>query len=196
MRRISLFLPADTPLFSKELRRPLRLASLAVGIALLIAGSIWLPSDDWDVPICFIMGIPSYVLAPWVFRQVYYFRWRWLVPAAVALWFTIDGSYSAYWWLRGFDALLVFRPANYFYCIWIFWICGILWNLDYANARSGMPVSKSDEVGEYQLLQTKFCLQAVASLLLDWVLSILIAAALGFCRIAGDYPRLALEWNF
>lgn len=94
--------------------------SLGVGIGLLIAGSVWLPSTDWDVPICFVMALPTYVLAPWAFRQVYYFRWRWMLLAAVGLWAAIDGSYSLYWSLRGFDALAEFRPANFFYCLWFF----------------------------------------------------------------------------
>lgn len=54
-----MLLDADTPLFSRELARPLRLLSLAVGIGLLIAGSEYLPSSDWDVPLCFVMGIPA-----------------------------------------------------------------------------------------------------------------------------------------
>lgn len=107
-------------MFSRELLRPLRLVSLGVGIGLLIAGSVWLPSTDWDVPICFVMALPTYVLAPWAFRQVYYFRWRWMLLAAVGLWAAIDGSYSLYWSLRGFDALAEFRPANFFYCLWFF----------------------------------------------------------------------------
>ena len=67
----SFFLEAATPLFSRELLRPLRLMSLIVGIGILIAGSIWTPSIDWDVPLCFVMGLPAYVLAPWAFRQMY-----------------------------------------------------------------------------------------------------------------------------
>lgn len=130
-----MLLDADTPLFSRELARPLRLLSLAVGIGLLIAGSEYLPSSDWDVPLCFVMGIPAYVFAPWAFRQVYYFRWWKLLPAAIALWLTIDGSYTLYWWLKDFDALSAFRPANYFYCIWLFWACGVVFNIDYAKFR-------------------------------------------------------------
>lgn len=132
-----LLLVAQTPLFSRELLRPLRLVSLAVGIVLLIAGSIWLPSADWDVPLCFVMAFPTYVLAPWAFRQVYYLRWRWMPLAGVAMWATIDGTYSLYWWLRGFDALAIFRPANFFYCMWLFWICGFIWNVDYAKMKLG-----------------------------------------------------------
>ena len=63
----------DTPLFSNELIAPWRLASLGVGLALLILGSVFLPSDDWDVPVCLVMGLPAYVLAPWAFRPANFF---------------------------------------------------------------------------------------------------------------------------
>ena len=175
-------LKEEMPLFSRELVRPLRLASLAVGLALLIAGSIWLPSTDWDIPICFVMGLPAYVFAPWVFRQVWYFRWRWILPAVVALWFVIDGTYSAYWWLRGFDALAVFRPANYFYCIGIFWICGIVWNIDYTQFRWEIRPChlKREEVGGWFERRLVSQLRCVCAVFFALGLSLVVAVALGF----------------
>ena len=59
------FLEKDCPLVSRELVRPWRLAALAVGLGILIAGSHLTPSADWDYPICFIMGLWAYVFAPW-----------------------------------------------------------------------------------------------------------------------------------
>ena len=43
-------LPKGCPLFSRGLLAPWRLASLVFGLGLLIAGSVFLPSMDWDVP--------------------------------------------------------------------------------------------------------------------------------------------------
>lgn len=169
-------LKAETPLFSRELLRPLRLLSLAAGIALLIAGSIYLPSTDWDIPICFIMGIPAYVLAPWVFRQVFNFRWKWLLPAALALWFAIDGTYSAYWHLRGFDALAVFRPANYFYCIWLFWACGFVWNIDCSKIVWSRKAAGSAEAGVPSVAAGRNALaRFLGAVILAVALSLLVA---------------------
>ena len=81
----------NCPLISRELLAPWRLASLAGGLALLIVGSVALPSDDWDVAICFVMGLVAYVLAPWAFRQVWHVRWRHLSFVVLALWLTHDG---------------------------------------------------------------------------------------------------------
>ena len=42
-----------------EYLRPWKLFSLAAGIALLVLGSIHMPSPDWDMPISFIMALPA-----------------------------------------------------------------------------------------------------------------------------------------
>jgi len=154
-------LDATCPLVSRELVQPVRLASLAVGIGLLIAGSVWLPSTDWDIPLCFVMALPAYVIAPWAFRQVYYFRWRWLAFAALALWVTVDGTYSLYWWLRGFDALATFRPVNFVYCVPIFWICGFIWNIDFAKLVFRWKPIKLEEVGEHMEQRMMFGIRIV-----------------------------------
>ena len=51
--------------YTKELVRPWKLATLAVGIALLILGSFYYGAPDWDIPISFIMAILAYLTAPW-----------------------------------------------------------------------------------------------------------------------------------
>ena len=74
----------NCPLITRALINPWRLASLGVGLVLLIVGSLYLPSEDWDIPICFVMGIPAYILAPWAFRKIWYFQWKWWPLAALA----------------------------------------------------------------------------------------------------------------
>lgn len=128
-------LDCDCPLISRELLAPWRLASLTGGLALLVVGSVVLPSDDWDVAICFVMGLPAYVLAPWAFRQVWYFRWRWLPLAALALWAAVDGTYTLYWGLRDFPHLSQFRLANFGYCLPLFWLSGFVWNIGRRGER-------------------------------------------------------------
>jgi hypothetical protein len=70
------FLEKDCPLVSRELVRPWRLAALAVGLGILIAGSHLTPSADWDYPICFVMGLWAYVFAPWTVRAMVYLDWN------------------------------------------------------------------------------------------------------------------------
>ena len=146
---MGLFLGKNVPLISKELLNPWRVASLGVGLVLLVLGSVYLPSDDWDVPLCFVMGLPAYVLAPWVVRQAVGLRWKWLLLATFAFWLTVDGTYTLYWWLKGFPHLAEFRPANFFYCTPIFWIAGCFWNVDFKSMEWRLP--KAAEMESFQL---------------------------------------------
>lgn len=175
----SFFLEAATPLFSRELLRPLRLMSLIVGIGILIAGSIWTPSIDWDVPLCFVMGLPAYVLAPWAFRQMYYLRWKWMPLAGLAMWFVIDGVYSAYWTLMGFDSLAIFRPANFFYCIWLFWISGFVWNIDLSKMKDFLPRRLKDADGCWAC-RMWFACRLILTILLMVILTGCVGCLRGF----------------
>jgi hypothetical protein len=49
-------MPFSFALYTKELLRPWKLCTLAIGIALLIAGSFYYQAPDWDIPIILIMG--------------------------------------------------------------------------------------------------------------------------------------------
>ena len=56
--------------------RPWKLLSLAIGIALLLAGSVLTPAPDWDVGISLIMAGFTYLFAGWSMRVVLQRRWR------------------------------------------------------------------------------------------------------------------------
>lgn len=139
-------LKSDCPMISRALLNPWRLASLGIGLLLLVIGSFYLSSDDWDVAICFVMGLPAYILAPWSFRQIWYFHWKWWPLVALSFWFSVDATYTFYWWYRGFSALQEFRPANFFYCTPIFWIAGFLWNVNLENLR--LSITPLPGIGE------------------------------------------------
>lgn len=169
----------NCPLISRELLTPWRLASLAGGLALLVVGSVALPSDDWDLAICFVMGLPAYVLAPWTFRQVWYMRWRYLPFVVLALLVTIDGSYTLYWHLRGFQYLPEFRLANYVYCLPLFWMSGFVWNIGRRGERFQLR-SSGGGIGARRLFPQLFriicCLAVilVVSILVGWIVVVTI----------------------
>lgn len=60
----------------QEYRRPWKLFTLAVGIALLIAGSFVYEAPDWDIPISLIMAGFSYLTASWSMHVMVERRWR------------------------------------------------------------------------------------------------------------------------
>jgi hypothetical protein len=110
-----------------EYTRPWKLSTLAIGIALLIAGSFFYEAPDWDIPISLIMASLAYLTAPWSLRVIVERRWR-LWPAALfATWFTVDGCYWLYWHFRNPVVLDLMREANFFASLTLYGMCGVIW---------------------------------------------------------------------
>lgn len=110
-----------------EYTRPWKLATLAIGIALLVAGAYYYEAIDWDVPLSFIMAGLAYLFAPWSLRAVVERRWAQWPGMLLATWFTVDGSYWLYWNLKNPTALELMREANFFASLSLYGMCGVLW---------------------------------------------------------------------
>lgn len=110
-----------------EYRRPWKLATLAIGIALLVAGSFLTPAPDWDIPVSFLMAFFAYLTAGWSLRVVMERRWRDLPLMLFFTWFTIDGCYWIYWSWRNPLALEMMREANFFASLSLYMMCGLVW---------------------------------------------------------------------
>jgi hypothetical protein len=110
-----------------ECRRPWKLATLAVGIGLLLLGAELTPAPDWDVPISFIMGFLAYATAPWSLRVLLKRKWRALPLALFLTWFTVDGCYALYWSLKNPAVLALMRDANFPASLSLYGICGLGW---------------------------------------------------------------------
>ena len=110
-----------------ECRRPWKLATLAMGIGLLLLGAELMPAPDWDVPISFIMGFFAYATAPWSLRVLLERQWR-AVPMALFLtWFTVDGCYAIYWYLKDPAVLALMRDVNFPASLSLYGMCGLVW---------------------------------------------------------------------
>jgi len=110
-----------------EYFRPWKLVTLAIGIALLIVGSLYYNAPDWDIPISFIMAILAYLTAPWSLRVILEKQWR-LWPAILFVtWFTVDGCYAIYWHFKDPAALEMMRTANFPASLSLYGLCGIIW---------------------------------------------------------------------
>lgn len=109
-----------------EFLRPWKLFSLAVGVALLIAGAFYYEFPDWDVPISLIMAALAYLTAPWSMRVILEHQWKNWPAMLFATWFTVDGSYWLYWRFMN-PAALELRDANFFASLSLYWICGVIW---------------------------------------------------------------------
>jgi len=80
-----------TEKWSREYTRPWKLLSLLVGLAFLILDSIYSRIMDWDIPISVIMGILTYITAPWCLRVIVERRWRYFPIMLFAVWLSMDG---------------------------------------------------------------------------------------------------------
>jgi hypothetical protein len=120
----------------RELTRPWKILTLAAGIGLLIAGSIYTPAPDWDIPISIIMALVAYLTAPWAMRVFITRDWaRW--PLAIfATWFGVDGCYAIYWYFVDPQALELMREANAPASLSMYLAVGLFWMPRAAWARA------------------------------------------------------------
>lgn len=114
-----------------ELKRPWKLASLAVGMAWLLYGAATYGMSDWDIGISVIMGGLTYLCAPWsvqvIFNAVQYRPRGWplhiaasIIPAMV----TVDW---VYWLYHSAMGNVMFRLENFKVSFALYFICGLLW---------------------------------------------------------------------
>ena len=110
-----------------EYLRPWKLATLAFGIALLIAGSFYYQAPDWDIPISLIMALLAYLTAPWSLHVLVERQWRMWPAMLFATWFTVDGCYWIYWHFKNPVALEMMREANFPASLSLYAMCGLVW---------------------------------------------------------------------
>jgi uncharacterized protein len=107
-----------------ELLRPWKLATLAIGVGLMIAGVFYYKISDWDVGISIVMPVLTYITAPWCVR-VFLGRHFRLYPAALFwTWFTVDGIY---WFYHRFVGNEMLRAENLSTSTPLFLLMGCFW---------------------------------------------------------------------
>jgi len=110
-----------------EYRRPWKLFTLAVGVALLIAGSFSYQAPDWDIPISLIMAGFSFLTASWSMHVMVERLWRQWPLMLFYTWWTVDGCYALYWVFVDPVALDLMRSANAPASLSLYWMCGLVW---------------------------------------------------------------------
>lgn len=110
-----------------ELTRPWKLATLVIGVGLLIWGSFYYSAPDWDIPISLIMAFFAYLTAGWSMHVMVERRWRDFPLMILASWWTVDGCYSLYWLIKNPSVLDFMRAANAPASLSLYWICGLVW---------------------------------------------------------------------
>ena len=113
-----------------EYKRPWKLFSFAIGLALLIIGSFIYKAPDWDIPICIIMATLTYLSASWSMHILTERQWSKLPLMLFITWFCIDGCYSIYWYYKDPAALALMREVNFLASLTLYGMCGLVWYHD------------------------------------------------------------------
>lgn len=117
--------------YMRELQRPWKLVTFAIGMGWLLYGATHYYIGDWDVGVSIIMGGLTYLLAPWsvsLIGSALRYRPRWwsahvLLGVAAAI-LVADTSYVAYHTLAGNPT---YRDANFRASIVLYFLAGMLW---------------------------------------------------------------------
>ncbi len=111
----------------KEWLRPWKLFTLFIGLSVLILGSFYYNAPDWDIPISFIMALLAYLTASWSLHVIVERQWAKWPLMLFFTWFTVDGSYSIYWYFKDPQALALMRDVNFLASLSLYGICGLVW---------------------------------------------------------------------
>lgn len=110
-----------------EYFRPWKLGTLGIGLGLLIAGAFYYKQPDWDVGVSLVMGLLTYLTAPWGIRAVKAGRWKLFPLVLLAYWVSVDGSYTFYNAWVGRPVWPELRLANFFASSLLYLLCGFIW---------------------------------------------------------------------
>ena len=124
--------PSKTDL--RELARPWKLVTFAIGMSWLLYGALNYGISDWDVGISILMGGLTYVLAPWSIKTIFAGlrkpSWRGVPKVGISLgaaWFVIDGVYVIYHTAVGNEML---HLENFYASTALFFLAGSIWLYD------------------------------------------------------------------
>jgi len=112
--------------YLSEYSRPWKLVTLAIGIALLLGGSIYYQAPDW-VSVSLIMGFLAYLTAPWSMCVLLERKWHLFPLMLFFTWFTVDGCYAIYWHFKEPETFILMRKANFPASLSLYGMCGITW---------------------------------------------------------------------
>lgn len=115
----------DSPQGVDHIRIYLKGLSFLVGLALLLYGARYLDYMDWDVGLCFVMGLTTLATAEWVMMIVWNRQWRWMVLAAFWTWLSVDGVYWAYWSIVKPEVMI--RERQWLASLCLYALCGVIW---------------------------------------------------------------------
>ena len=101
--------------------------TFAIGLAWLLFGAVFYNLQDWDVGVSLVMAFCTYFTAEWVIGVIRRLEYRQWFKAAFLVWFSVQGSYAAYWLLVGHPEKMVEGQWVTSLCLYL--LCGLIWSL-------------------------------------------------------------------
>lgn len=109
----------------REYIKPWKLATLGIGLVWLIIGSFVTPAPDWDIGICFMMGIATYLSHPWALRLKSFDDTFFAIALA---WICVDGLYAIYWQIKNPLILELMRSTQWRLSLCYYLAAVLIWN--------------------------------------------------------------------
>lgn len=99
--------------------------TFAIGFSWLIYGALFFGYQDWDIGVSLMMAISTYLTADWVIGVIRRLEYRQWFKAAFLTWFSVQGSYAAYWLLVGQPERMLEGQWVTSLCLYL--LCGVIW---------------------------------------------------------------------
>lgn len=114
-----------------ELLRPWKLISLLIGMSWLLYGAVNYHIADWDVGVSILMGVLTYLTAPWCVTTIFHClrnrtgHWvLWIIFSLFVSWIVVDASYVIYHRLVGNQ---IYRAENFYASSALYFLTGMVW---------------------------------------------------------------------
>ncbi len=118
-------------IYFHELIRPWKLLTFTIAMTWLLYGALFYEIGDWDVGVTLIMGILTYVLAPWsvhlIWTAIHHRPSNWYVYILIAMTcalFVVDWVYILYHTVVGNP---IYRAANFNASLPLYFLAGTFW---------------------------------------------------------------------
>lgn len=127
----------DIKRYTKELVRPWKLITLFLALAYYIWGAYHYQCPTWDIPVSIIMGLLTFIFAPWTVNSIYYLvkhkPTKWLIKlilCGMIIYACASGSYELYnWWNLGYHPPPTYW-VNLYYSSLMFLAAGMVWRFE------------------------------------------------------------------
>ena len=106
-----------------------------IGLAWLLYGATTFSYLDWDVGVSLVMAFSTYFTADKVIDRLRSLDLSKYPVAMLYTWFSVDGSYTIYWFCVDRSVLLAMRDGQWLTSLCLFLLCGMIWSVHLQDLR-------------------------------------------------------------